>query len=184
MLRRCLAAVLPLAFVAFVAPAAPVAAASELPSAPLNFPISVTSASQGTFNGNLHLVRFDRKGGTLFAFGVVTGTLLDENGVMTSIVRTVSLPVTATSAGTSAASSAAAAAADSCGILHLELGPLDLDLLGLVVHLDRVVLDLTAVPGAGNLLGNLLCAVTNLLNTPNALGDVASLLNAIVALLG
>jgi len=27
-----------------------------------------------------------------------------------------------------------------------------------------VVLDITAVPGAGNLLGNLLCAVANLLN--------------------
>jgi len=181
MLRRCLAAVLPLAFVAFVAPAAPVAAGSELPSAPLNFPINVTSASQGTFNGTLHVLRFDRNAGTLVAFGVVSGTLLDENGVMTSIVRTVSLPVTATSGGTSAAS---AAAAPSCGILHLELGPLDLDLLGLVVHLDRVVLDLSAVPGAGNLLGNLLCSVTNLLNTPNALGSVVGLLNSILGLLG
>jgi len=34
-------------------------------------------------------------------------------------------------------------ATGSCRILHLELGPLDLDLLGLVVHLDRVVLDIT-----------------------------------------
>lgn len=34
-----------------------------------------------------------------------------------------------------------------CPILHLELGPLDLDLLG-------------------NLLGNLLCAIVNLLNPP------------------
>ena len=48
--------------------------------------------------------------------------------------------------------------------LHLELGPLDLDLLGLVVHLDPVHLDITAVPGAGNLLGNLLCAVAGLLD--------------------
>ena len=43
-------------------------------------------------------------------------------------------------------------------------GPLDLNLLGLTVHLNEVVLDITAVPGAGNLLGNLLCAVANLLN--------------------
>lgn len=51
-----------------------------------------------------------------------------------------------------------------CPILHLELGPLDLNLLGLRVQLNQVVLDVTAVPGAGNLLGNLLCAVAGLLD--------------------
>src|SRR5919205_1240892 len=51
----------------------------------------------------------------------------------------------------------------SCQILHLELGPLDLDLLGLKVHLDKVVLDITAQPGPGNLLGNLLCSLANAL---------------------
>jgi hypothetical protein len=49
-------------------------------------------------------------------------------------------------------------------ILNLVFGPLDLNLLGLQVHLDRVVLNITAQPGAGNLLGNLLCAVAGLLN--------------------
>jgi len=71
-------------------------------------------------------------------------------------------------------------ASGTCPILHLELGPLDLNLLGLVVHLDRVVLDITAVPGAGNLLGNLLCAVAGLLDNPSGL---ANLLNQIFALL-
>ena len=37
----------------------------------------------------------------------------------------------------------------ACNVLHLVLGPLDLNLLGLNVHLDKVVLDITAVPGAG-----------------------------------
>jgi hypothetical protein len=46
----------------------------------------------------------------------------------------------------------------TCEVLHLELGPLDLNLLGLVVHLDQVVLDITAVPGGG-LLGDLLCGL-------------------------
>jgi hypothetical protein len=44
------------------------------------------------------------------------------------------------------------------------LGPLNLDLLGLVVTLNQVNLVINAVPGAGNLLGNLLCAVAGLLN--------------------
>ena len=42
------------------------------------------------------------------------------------------------------------------------------------------MLDITAVPGAGNLLGNLLCSVANLLNNPGAL---AQLLNQILAIL-
>ena len=55
-----------------------------------------------------------------------------------------------------------------------------MNLLGLQVNLSRVVLDITAVPGAGNLLGNLLCSVANLLNNPSAL---AQLLNQILAIL-
>jgi hypothetical protein len=52
----------------------------------------------------------------------------------------------------------------TCPILHLDLGPLNLNLLGLRVHLDEVVLDVDADPGPGNLLGNLLCAVAGLLD--------------------
>jgi hypothetical protein len=74
----------------------------------------------------------------------------------------------------------------SCEILNLVLGPLDLDLLGLVIHLDRVVLNITAVPGAGNLLGNLLCAVAGLLDgtgLPTLNEILANLLNSILGLL-
>ena len=71
----------------------------------------------------------------------------------------------------------------TCPILHLDLGPLNLDVLGLVVDLNEVVLDITAVGGAGNLLGNLLCAVANLLN-PGSLTDLVALLNQILDLLG
>jgi hypothetical protein len=43
----------------------------------------------------------------------------------------------------------------TCDILHLDLGPLAIDLLGLQIDLSRVVLDVVAEAGAGNLLGNL-----------------------------
>lgn len=74
-----------------------------------------------------------------------------------------------------------------CPILHLELGPLDLNLLGLRVQLNQVVLDITAVPGPGNLLGNLLCAVAGLLDGVD-LGSVLggllqSLIDALIRLL-
>src|SRR3954447_26327922 len=50
----------------------------------------------------------------------------------------------------------------TCPILILDLGPLHLDLLGLTVDLAPVHLNISAQSGAGNLLGNLLCAVANL----------------------
>jgi hypothetical protein len=55
-----------------------------------------------------------------------------------------------------------------------------LDLLGLQINLSQIVLDITAEAGAGNLLGNLLCAVANLLNDPSGL---TRLLNSILDLL-
>jgi hypothetical protein len=73
----------------------------------------------------------------------------------------------------------------TCRILHLELGPLDLNLLGLRIQLNRVVLDITAERGPGNLLGNLLCAVAGLLNGPSpSLEQLSALLNRILGILG
>ena len=46
----------------------------------------------------------------------------------------------------------------TCTILDLVLGPLDLNLLGLMVHLDRLRLTITAVRGGG-ILGDLLCGL-------------------------
>jgi hypothetical protein len=65
------------------------------------------------------------------------------------------------------------------------LGPLDLNLLGLEVHLDTVHLNITAVPGAGNLLGNLLCVVAGLLDPLGTdLLQFLNLLNQLLGLLG
>lgn len=69
---------------------------------------------------------------------------------------------------------------DVCPILHLELGPLDLNLLGLRVQLNQVVLDITAIPGPGNLLGNLLCAVAGLLDGVDLGGVLGNLLQQVL----
>jgi hypothetical protein len=66
----------------------------------------------------------------------------------------------------------------------LDLGPLHLDVLGLVVDLNEVILNVAAESGAGNLLGNLLCAVTHLLDGPGVLATIADFLDRINALLG
>jgi hypothetical protein len=57
-------------------------------------------------------------------------------------------------------------------ILNLHLGPIHLDLLGLKVDTSQICLDITAQPGPGNLLGNLLSNVANLLNQGSPLGTV------------
>jgi hypothetical protein len=137
---------------------------------------TVNGASQ-TITGTLTITRFAAQQGALVAIGTVAATVPDGTGVR-SFITQVALPVTATSG--------AATGTDvflqqvACEILHLELGPLDLDLLGLVVHLDQIVLDITAVPGAGNLLGNLLCAIAGLLDGGSPLTQI---LNQLVGLL-
>jgi hypothetical protein len=69
-----------------------------------------------------------------------------------------------------------------CQILLLELDGLFLDLLGLQVTLDPVRLDITAVQGPGNLLGNLLCAVVGLLD-PQPTRPIDNLVNQLTRLL-
>ena len=127
------------------------------------------------FSGTLTITRFANVGGAVKALGTIAGTATTAQGPV-PVFRTVALPV---QVGGATAQQVTAQAV--CDILHLELGPLDLDLLGLVVHLDRVVLDIDAQSGPGNLLGNLLCAVTGLLDNPSGL---AQLLNQILAIIG
>ncbi len=73
---------------------------------------------------------------------------------------------------------------NGCTILNLSIRPITLNLLGLVVRTSRIDLRIDAVRGPGNLLGNLLCGLTGILDPP-ALGgatggQLASILNAIL----
>jgi hypothetical protein len=64
-----------------------------------------------------------------------------------------------------------AANGQACPILDLQLGPIDLNLLGLRVQTSPICLEITAYEGGG-LLGNLLCSVANLLEGGTPLADV------------
>jgi hypothetical protein len=148
-------------------------------NAPLAVPIAGTAApgvglpANSTVAGTFNIQRFANRNGALVAIGNFVGTVTNTaTGVAQTVVAPLAIPVnTQLTTGT-------------CEILHLVLGPLDLNLLGLQVHLNQVVLDITAVPGAGNLLGNLLCAIAGLLDGPNPLGGLAALLNNLLAALG
>jgi hypothetical protein len=135
----------------------------------------------GTVTGTFEPRRFTQDGGQLMAVGLLTATLTRPSGrVEGTESQVVTLPVMSAE-GMSAARVASRAAA--CDILHLVLGPLDLDVLGLKVHLDKVVLNIDAEPGPGNLLGNLLCAVAGLLDNTGLLTQVRQILNSVLAIL-
>lgn len=154
---------------------APAVAAARPGSTTTAVPITGTiGTAGGTFNGVFNLTNFAVQNGALTAVGTLTGTLTDTLGNVLGTVTNVPLAIPVNLDGT----------AGSCDILHLELGPLDLDLLGLQVHLNQVVLDIDAQQGPGNLLGNLLCSVAGLLDNGLNLNGVANLLNQILSILG
>lgn len=134
------------------------------------------------FDGTLTLKRFVKRNGKLKAVGRLDGTVFRRNGSEKGTVegRKVRVPVKFGGGQNLAARPAVQA---SCDILRLVLGPLDLNLLGLRVQLNRVVLRITAEPGPGNLLGNLLCAIAGLLDRGGLLEIIRRLLNAILDVL-
>ena len=135
----------------------------------VSVPVAGTAQKGGKFTGVFKVREFSVVDNKIVAVGTLTGTIQNAVGnVVGTVLRTITLPVIIGQA--------------DCDILHLELGPLDLDLLGLEVHLDKVVLDIDADP-SGGLLGSLLCAVANLLNINGPLADIVGLLNQILALL-
>jgi hypothetical protein len=156
-------------------------------------PVTGTTANGGTFRGSFTATRFVYQHAQALADGQLIGTLTRPNGRTGHVDQAVQLPISdAAFLGTHQATTEglqldAAAATGSCQILNLVLGPLDLDLLGLVVHLNRVHLNITAQTGPGELLGNLLCAVAHLLDGVPMSGLLAKLvgvLNRILAALG
>jgi hypothetical protein len=168
---------------------APAAARAANPHNPMQgVAVGGTSADGNVFKGTMDVLGFVNDGGVVKAIANLNGTLTSAAGAGQQISNAIVLmPVNtagATAGGLGGAAPTRAATTASCQILHLDLGPLDLNLLGLNVHLNEVVLDITATPGAGNLLGNLLCGVANLLNGFN-LGNVlgTALTNTLTTLL-
>lgn len=108
-------------------------------------------------------LRIDRRTGNFLAGGTIEGTLDSGQQVTQSFSRT----------------TAQLTSSDGCTILTLTLGPLDLEILGLRVQLNQVELDITGETGAGNLLGNLLCAIADI----GAGGGLSNLLDSIIGAL-
>ncbi|MDI6912084.1 hypothetical protein [Nocardioides sp.] len=134
--------------------------------------------------GSFVPLRFIKRDGKLLVRGLVQGVVHERDGSTTTFAKLKTARVKSIN-GTPARAGSRTTDRAACDILHLVLAPLNLDLLGLQVHLDRVVLDIVAQSGAGNLLGNLLCAVTGLLDggVGGLLGRLTNLLNQILGVL-
>ena len=139
------------------------------------------------FNGTYGIYKFVAKDGKVWSVGTLSGKLGNRH-----VKRgNVKMPVQLTGDNTAAN----AAQAGSCTVLHLVLGPVNLNLLGLKVTLggglqanQPIVLDITAQRGGG-LLGDLLCGLTDSLGGQlgqigQQLQQLASALNALAGLLG
>ncbi|GAA4452179.1 hypothetical protein GCM10023189_15180 [Nibrella saemangeumensis] len=152
----------------------------------LSAPITGT-VDGSSFSGVFTISRFIEDGSQVLAVGTISnikGKKLSGSAVKTITSQQWTLPVSFPSMGTASLGDITAQA--TCEILELTLGPLDLNLLGLVVHLDQVNLTIDAQSGSGNLLGNLLCAVAGLLDPVSFLANLAQivdLLNQIVGVL-
>jgi len=139
-----------------------------------SLPVTGELSDGGTFEGTISdLGASVNDAGDLVISGVLDGTATTADGETTEITDQAFSTTAQLQPG------------DACDILFLDLGPIFLDVLGLTVDLSPVQLDVNAVPGAGNLLGNLLCAITGLLDNPgNTTNAIANLLDRVFSLLG
>ena len=150
-------------------------------AAPLTQKVPLTGTKG--FKGTYTIEKFVSQGGKLFAVGKVVGKAKGGKRVTKENVK---MPASVTSGAAGAQSSQIPPITGACNILNLVLGPIDLNVLGLRVRTNQINLRIDAVPGPGNLVGNLLCGITGLLD-PNALantplGQLTQILNALLAL--
>jgi hypothetical protein len=184
------AAVAALAVCALTLGAASTASAAQQPTTSLTKKVAVTGTK--AFKGTYTIDRFTARSGKLVAVGTLKGTLRRAGKTRSVSRKNVVMPAAATGAGplTGAKASQLPPLPNSCQILNLVLGPINLNLLGLVVRTNQINVRIDAVRGPGNLLGNLLCAITGILNPTGALGqlttaidNLTAALNAILALI-
>ncbi len=170
------AAVIVVALCGLLIAGAPAASAQEPAGLTQVVPVSGKAKKGKNLRGTYAIDRFARSRGGLVAVGTLKGRL----GGRRVVDRAVRMPASVSGAAQSAQ---IPPLPNACQVLNLVLGPINLDLLGLVVRTNRINLRIDAQRGPGNLLGNLLCAITGLLDPQALTGpQAAPALNALLAL--
>jgi hypothetical protein len=164
-------------------PFAPAAAQPTVAAPLLTLPIAGTATRHGTFSGTLAISSVvGQSADHVVVEGVVTGTVTKADGSPLGTVLSVPVQLPLTGNWRQVARLApepqrrVVLAQSTCGVLHLSIGAIDLDVLGVVVTTTPITLDIsgdTAGP-----LGSLVCSILNLVTT------VANLVNLLTSLLG
>ena len=158
-------------------------AAAQTSGTPLTKTLKLTGKAKNgkRFSGTYTIDRFTRSGSRQFAVGTVKGRLAGRR-VKRENVR---IPVALQRHDASAAQ-LPDPTQGACQILDLVLQPINLNLLGLRVATSRIEVLIEGIPGPGNLLGNLLCGITGILDpqaaTPATPSLLTRILNALLAL--
>jgi hypothetical protein len=157
MSRKLFTAVTALAAIVTLAFATVATATSSATAQAQQSPAAAETATQvGAVNVQLQIKRFIKRNGRLYAVGTAVGrfnptganpqfnvTGVDRRAFVVQVKKLRQLT----------------SAQRICPILDLTIGPLDLNLLGLIVHLDETHLTITA-DSNGGLLGSLLCSLS------------------------
>jgi len=116
---------------------------------------SKPASNKATLAVSYKIRKFVRQGSRLYAYGTTVGRYVRPGGATAATTRKpFKAPVTVLRArGLSQGQGL-------CPVLDLTLGPVDLNLLGLIAHLDTVHLTLNADPNGGT-LGKLFCDLVN-----------------------
>jgi hypothetical protein len=178
-------------------------ASAKAANSALTLPIAGTVSGGGLFSGTLTIDRFVGENHELMAVGIVRGTVTDGSGQVVKsglqdVVlpvhigqRTVSFAIPPSSAPRLLHASLTEGAggrfvltqAQSCGILHLDIGGNTVDLLGFSVMLSPITLDISG--SSAGPLGALVCQIVGLLGTvANVVGLLNNLLGMLTSLAG
>jgi hypothetical protein len=156
------------------------------PRKPLQLAIVGHAAGGGTFAGTLSIQKFAVRDDQLVAIGMVSGTLTGPMGFTmgTTLTGPLALPVTVgprpAPTPISIVRREAVIQQQLCDLVHIEVQPITIDVLGLQVTTLPLGLDLIADATGTNVLGHLVCTILETVG--NVLGLV-DLLNALLGLL-
>jgi hypothetical protein len=129
-----------------------VVGASTAAAAPAPARSGADAPAAGNVQVRFVMKKFVRQGKKLVAQGEAIATYTPVTGAPTTVTKPFN--ATVVTGGRSFA-----ALQRTCSVLSLVVGPLDLNLLGLMVHLDKVTLNITAQSNGG-VLGSLFCSLS------------------------
>jgi hypothetical protein len=163
--------------------------AQLLGSSPLALPVTGSVSGGASFVGTINIRNFAVQQGVTVAVAAISGAIVDASGVQarTGLRATALLPVSVSAeAGVSGAAFRPSnrtfaapgfvLASQACGAAHVEIGASNVNLMGVTVMMNPVVLDVGA--DSGGLIGSLVCQILGLLGNPTM---VTSLLNQLLA---